>query len=417
MRWESLDGEVVKGPLSEIRVLDFSRVLAGPYASMLLGDLGADVIKVEPPAGDPTRNWGPPFLGSTAVYYLAANRNKRSVVLDLDKDADRLAAHSLVAQADVVMENFRPGSASRFGLTRKDVQVLNDQCVHCSITSFGSNSDRKNSPAYDLTIQALGGIMGITGEPDAPPVKVGVATVDLSTALYGVVGILGALFQRQRTRKGQHIEVALLDCQVAGLANQAMNWLAAGLNPPRLGSDHPNVAPYGAFKTQTNYIAIAVGTDEQFASLSLALGHPEWTQNDHFLNNECRIGHRKELRELLATILETKPTDEWVRVLEDHDVPCAPVRDIRGVFEDQGVLERMVTTVPHPDLGELPQVLTPIRFNGQTLKVRRPPPDLGAHTQEVLTTAKRLRTVDSWDQFKEADAQVHQGEISAHEDG
>jgi crotonobetainyl-CoA:carnitine CoA-transferase CaiB-like acyl-CoA transferase len=382
-RWLAATG--LTGPLAGVKVLDLSRVLAGPWATMILGDLGADVLKVESPEGDATRGWGPPFLGSTAVYYLSANRNKRSVVLDLASEAGRAAARALAAEADVVIENFRSGGAARFGLAYADVHELNPGCVYCSITGFGTGSARESEPAYDLVIQAVGGMMGITGVDGEPPVKVGVATADLFAGLYATSAILAALFERTATGAGRQIEVSLIDAQLAGLANQALNWLAAGLNPSRLGSDHPNVAPYGAYETRTGHMVVAVGSDRQFGELARVLGHPEWAEDVRFASNGARVAHRDILRVELQGVLGERPTDVWVAELGAAGVPCGPVRDVAAVFTDPEVRERAVRMVAESALGPVPQVLSPFRFDGEPAPITQPPPALGEHTAEVLT--------------------------------
>jgi crotonobetainyl-CoA:carnitine CoA-transferase CaiB-like acyl-CoA transferase len=376
--------EPIPGPLQGIRVLDLSRVLAGPFATMLLADLGADVIKIESPEGDVTRGWGPPFVEDTAVYYLTANRNKRSVVLDLRLARDRAAAATLAGAADVVVENFRPGGASRFGLAYEDVRDRNERCVYCSVTGFGTGSEREAEPAYDLVVQAAGGIMGITGVDGEPPVKVGVATADLMAGLYAATGVLGALVERERTGQGRRIEVSLMDVQVAGLGNQALNWLAAGVNPTRLGSDHPNVAPYGAYGTGTGYIVVAVGNDAQFGRLATAVGRPEWKDEPRFATNGARVANRNALRAELELILREGSGESWLAELRAAGVPCGPVRDVAGVFSDPEVRGRSVRSVPHPRLGAVPQVLSPLRFDGAPADALRHPPELGEHTDEIL---------------------------------
>jgi crotonobetainyl-CoA:carnitine CoA-transferase CaiB-like acyl-CoA transferase len=387
--WPSVESP--DGPLAGLKVLDLSRVLAGPFATMLLGDLGADVVKVESPGGDVTRHWGPPFVGDTAVYFLTTNRNKRSVVLDLTQPDDRAAALRLAATADVVVENFRPGGAARFALAYADVRAVNPRCVYCSITGFGTGSEREDEPAYDLVVQAAGGMMGVTGVDGTPPVKVGVATADLLTGLYASTAILAGLSERERTGAGVDIEVPLMDAQVAGLGNQALNWLAAGLNPSRLGSDHPNVAPYGAYATGSSYVVVAVGNDAQFAQLAAAVGRPEWLQDPRFATNRARVANRAALRDELQSVLDLRPADEWLAVLRAAGVPCGPVRDVAGVFADPEVRARTVRSVPHPTLGEVPQVLSPFRFRGRPTEVRMAPPELGQHTDEVLSRLTEAR--------------------------
>lgn len=385
--WPSL--QRLRGPLAGLKVLDLSRVLAGPWATMVLGDMGADVIKVESASGDATRSWGPPFVGDTAVYYLTANRNKRSVVLDLLDARDLAVARALAADADVVVENFRSGRAARFGLSYEDLQVLNPACVYCSITGFGTGSSREDEPAYDLVVQALGGMMGVTGVDGEPPIKVGVATADLLAGLHASSAILAALLDRTRTGRGRKLEVALLDTQIAGLANQALNWLAAGYNPPRLGSDHPNVAPYGAFATGTRHIVVAIGNDRQFAQLAEVVGHEQWADDARFSSNGERVANREALRGELETLLRQRPADEWLARMRERGVPCAPVLDVAEVFADPAVRERTVTTIPSDAFGPVPQVHSPIRIDGETTSNIYAPPALGEHTAEVVKHVER----------------------------
>lgn len=372
-----------------MKVLDLSRILAGPWATMLLGDLGADVIKVEPPAGDATRSWGPPFIGETAVYYLTANRNKRSLVLDLAIEDDRRIARALAAEADVVVENFRGAGARRFGLAYEDLRAVNPECVYCSISGFGAGTRREAEPAYDLVVQAFGGIMGITGTADAPPVKVGVAVADLMAGLYASSAILAAVHERSRTGNGRHVEVTLLDTQVATLANQALNWLVAGYNPIRLGSDHPNVAPYGAFATSTGYIVIAVGSDRQFAGLAAVLGHADWAEDPRFATNAERMAHRAILRQEVELLLSERAAEDWLKEMQERGVPCAPVLDVAEVFADPEIRGRMVTELPESAFGPIPQVRSPLRIDGHALPNMAAPPALGEHTAEIVEHVKR----------------------------
>jgi glutaryl-CoA transferase len=385
--WPPLDG--LRGPLAGLKVLDLSRVLAGPWATMVLGDMGADVIKVESALGDATRGWGPPFVDGTAVYYLTANRNKRSVVLDLADPADREIARALAAGADVLVENFRSGRAARFGLAYEDLQALNPSCVYCSITGFGTGSSREDEPAYDLVVQAVGGMMGVTGVDGEPPVKVGVATADLLAGLHASSAILAALHERGRTGVGRRLEIGLLDTQIAGLANQALNWLAAGYNPPRLGSDHPNVAPYGAFATGTRHIVVAVGNDRQFAQLADALGCGHWLDDARFSSNGDRVANREALRAELEECLRQDSAEGWLARMRERRVPCAPVLDVAEVFEDTDVRERTVTTVESSTYGVVPQVQSPIRIDGEATPNMYAPPGLGEHTADVVQQVQR----------------------------
>jgi crotonobetainyl-CoA:carnitine CoA-transferase CaiB-like acyl-CoA transferase len=351
---------------------------------MVLSDMGADVIKIESGDGDATRRWGPPFIGDTAVYFLAANRNKRSVVLDLTDDRDREIARALAGAADVVIENFRPGKAADFGVSYDDLRAINPGCVYCSITGFGSATARENEAAYDLVVQAEGGMMGVTGLDGQPPVKVGVATADLMAGLYASTAILAAIMERTRTGTGHHIEIGLLDTQVAALANQALNWLAAGLNPPRLGSHHPNVAPYGAFPTSTGHLVIAVGTDRQFVALAQAVEHSEWLQDERFASNAARVAHRSLLAAKLESVLVLRRRDEWLDVMRAHGVPCAAVRDVAEVFANPDINERMVATIEDSELGAVPQVRSPVRFDGAPSPNLVAPPTLGEHTEPIV---------------------------------
>ena len=379
--WPAAQG--LSGPLAGVRVLDLSRVLAGPWATMVLGDMGADVIKIESPEGDVTRGWGPPFIGDTAVYYLTVNRNKRSVVLDLTRGSDRQIAWALATAADVVVENFRPGTAARFGLSYEQLRTCNPGCVYCSITGFGTGSSREQDPAYDLVVQAVGGIMAVTGQEGQAPVKVGVAIADVLAGLYASSAILGAVAERANTGTGRRIEVALLDTQVAGLANQALNWLVGGVNPSRLGSDHPNVAPYGAFATATGHIVIAVANDRQFAALAAALERPEWTRDDRFVSNAARVTNRAPLRAELEGVLTGRASEEWLDAMRAHGVPCGPVRDVAEVFADPEIYERTVAIISGVNATQVPQVRSPFRFDGEQSPNMFAPPTLGQHTDEV----------------------------------
>jgi crotonobetainyl-CoA:carnitine CoA-transferase CaiB-like acyl-CoA transferase len=387
-------GEKLEGPLTGVKVLDLSRVLAGPWATMVLADMGADVIKIEPPEGDPTRSWGPPFVGETAVYYFSANRNKRSVVLDLTQAEDCEVARALSAEADVLVQNFRPGRAARFGLSYEDIRTVNLGCIYCSVTGYGSGTSQQDQPAYDLVVQAVGGMMGVTGIEDQPPVKVGVATADLLTGLYASTAILGVLAERARTGKGRQIEVPLIDTQIAGLANQALNWLAAGLNPVRLGSDHPNVAPYGAFVTGTGDIVIAIGNDRQFASLAEVVNHPEWVDDARFAHNSSRVANRALLRAELEATLRMRSSTDWLSDMRHRDIPCGPVRDVAEVFEDQELYERMVVHVQDSSGRTVPQVRSPFRFDGRPSGNMTAPPTLGQDTDNVVGHVKRTLNGD-----------------------
>ena len=365
-------------PLHGLKVLDFTRVLAGPHCTMVLADLGADVIKVERPAGgDDTRAWGPPFVGDDAAYYLALNRNKRSVALDLAVPADRDLARRLAAGADVVVENFRPGVMGRFGLGWEDLRT--DGIVYCSIPAFGPGP-RESEPGYDIAMQALTGFMSITGSADGAPVKIGVALLDLVAGLYAAVGILAALERRRTTGEAQHVVVPLYDTALAGLANQAANHLLGGLVPRPMGSAHPNIAPYQAFAASDGYVVLAGATDGLFRELCAVLGLPELAADARFADNAGRVRHRDALADRIAGVVRTRPVADWVEQCRRAGVPAAPVRGLDEVFaaaETAGLID----TVADPRRGALRLVASPLR--GLEGGPDRPPPALGEHTAEV----------------------------------
>jgi crotonobetainyl-CoA:carnitine CoA-transferase CaiB-like acyl-CoA transferase len=366
-----------------VRVLDLSRVVAGPYAAMLLGDLGADVIKVEHPDGDETRRWGPPFRGGTAAYFLAVNRNKRGITADFRDPEDNALVRRLADQAQIVIENFRPGSLANVGLDYETLRMTNPRLVHCTITGFPSDGPHRTRPGFDLVAQAMGGLMSVTGDAGGRPVKVGVPTADLTTAMHATVAVLAALYERDRTGLGRLVEVALIDAQVSALANQAMNWLLGGIDPQRMGSDHPNVAPYRAFQTATGDIVVAVGNDNQFASLCIAIERPTWASDPRFRTNTARLEHRVLLDAELEPLFASAGRDEWLALLDSHDVPCGPVRSVAEVFADPDVTDRLVRSTHSFVMGDVPQVLSPFRFDGQYPVISLPPPGLGEHDAAI----------------------------------
>jgi len=336
-----LEGDVRRtggGALAGIRVADFSRVLAGPYATMLLGDLGADVIKVEPPEGDETRRWGPPFAeDGTATYYLAVNRNKRSVVLDLRDPLDRARARRLAERADVMVENFRPGVAERFGLGFDDLAEANPGLVYCSLSGFG-HAGGADRPGYDFLVQAVGGLMSVTGTPDGPPLKVGVALVDVLAGLHAAVGIVAALHRREVDGRGQRVDVSLLGSLLAALVNQASAVLEGGVVPGRLGNRHPSIAPYETLETADGPLAVAVGNDRQFRALAGVLGLPALADDPRFHTNAARVAHRDELATVLEEALARADRATWERRLREVGVPAGPILDIAAAFELAGAL-------------------------------------------------------------------------------
>ncbi len=383
-------------PLAGIRVLDLSRVLAGPWASQILGDLGADVVKVERPgSGDDTRAWGPPYLQDAdgqptreSAYFLCANRNKRSIAIDMASPQGQQQLQQLAAKADIVLENFKTGGLAQYGLDYASLNALNPRLIYCSITGFGQNGPYAARPGYDFLIQAMGGLMSITGVPDgeagAGPQKVGVALTDILTGLYATIGILAALQERHRSGLGQHIDTALLDVQVAALANQASNYLVGGVVPRRMGNAHPSIVPYQSFPTADSDMILAVGNDGQFARFCQVAGRPEWAQDERFATNPQRVKHRAELIPLLRQTTVLRTTAEWVGALEQADVPCGPVNRLDQVFADPQVQARGIhVDLPHP-LGTVATVASPVRLSATPVQYRMAPPLLGQHTDDVL---------------------------------
>ena len=385
------------GALSHLRVLDLSRVLAGPWSGQILADLGADVIKVERPgSGDDTRAWGPPFLKdaqgentSEAAYYLSANRNKRSVTIDFTQPEGQRLVRELAAKSDVVIENFKVGGLAAYGLDYPSLKAVNPKLVYCSITGFGQTGPYAKRAGYDFMIQGLGGLMSLTGRPDgeegAGPVKVGVALTDILTGLYSTVAILAALAHRNQAGVGQHIDMALLDVQVACLANQAMNYLTTGNPPRRLGNAHPNIVPYQDFPTADGDFILTVGNDGQFRKFAEVAGQPQWADDPRFATNKLRVANRAELIPLIRQATVFKTTAEWVSQLEAAGVPCGPINDLAQMFQDPQVLARgLAVSMPHALAGAVPQVASPIRLSETPVEYRRAPPLLGEHTEAVL---------------------------------
>ena len=387
--------------LAHLRVLDLSRVLAGPWASQLLGDLGADVIKVEKPGengkgGDDTRGWGPPWLAdgagvptTDAAYFLCTNRNKRSLTVDITQPAGQAIVRELAAQSDVVLENFKVDGLKAYGLDYTSLAALNPRLVYCSITGFGQDGPYATRAGYDFLIQGMGGLMSITGRADGEegpgPQKVGVALTDILTGLYATIAIQAALAHREKSGSGQHIDLALLDVQVACLANQAMNYLVSGKAPRRLGNGHPNIVPYQDFPTADGDMILAIGNDGQFARFCDIAGHAGWAKDERFASNAARVENRSELIPLLRQATVMKTTAEWIALLENAAVPCGPINDLAAVFADPQVLHRgLRVDLPHAAGGTAPQVANPIRFSATPIDYRRAPPLLGQDTEAVL---------------------------------
>ena len=383
--------------LDGVRVLDLSRILAGPWCTPLLADFGADVIKVEKPGGgDDTRNWGPPWLkdgggadSDESAYFLACNRGKRSVAIDFTRPEGQALVARLAQRADVLVENFKVGGLAPYGLDFETLRRDNPRLVYCSITGFGQTGPYAQRAGYDAAIQAMGGLMSITGEPDGQPgggpQKVGVAVADLVAGLYAASAILAALHHRDRTGEGQHLDIALLDTQVAMLANQASNFLVGGLLPGRIGSAHPNIVPYRVFASADGHLMLAVGNDAQFARFARIAGHPEWADDARFASNPARVGHRDTLEPLVAAALAQRGTAEWLAALEAAGVPAAPINDIAQVFADPQVLARgLRVEAEHANGGQVAMVRQPVRFSATPARTPEAPPACGQHAAEVL---------------------------------
>ena len=389
-RRDQTAGEATEdAPLAGVRVVDFSRVLAGPLATMVLGDLGADVIKVERPgAGDDTRHWGPPWHGEgdhcVAAYFLAANRGKRSAAIDFATQKGAELVRRLAAQCDVVVENFKVGGLARFGLDAAVLREANPKLIVASITGFGQDGPYADRAGYDYIIQGMGGLMSVTGLPDSEPgggpMRVGVAVCDLFTGLYACVAILAALHRREKTGKGAHIDLALYDVQLAMLANQASNALVSGEDPPRQGNTHPNIVPYQPFDAADRPIIIAIGNDRQFARLAELCGHPEWANDERFATNGARVANRGEIVRLIGECIGQKPAAEWFEKLDSAGIPAGPINRVGQALADVQAQHRaMVRTI-----GGMPLVGSPVRIDGQRADSELPPPSLGEHTNEVL---------------------------------
>ncbi len=372
-------------PLSGIRVLDLSRVLAGPYCTMVLGDLGADVIKVESYEGDETRGWGPPFSEGESAYYLCVNRNKRSIVIDFKTEAGREIVRKLVKRSDVLVENFRPGTLARFSLDFENVSMINPTLIYCSITGFGQTGPLRDRPGYDFVIQATGGLMSITGEPDGEPMKVGVAVADLFAGQNAVIAILAALQARAHIGKGQHLDISLFDSQLGMLANVASNYLVSGNIPTRYGNAHANIVPYQSFQASDAWFVVAVGNDKQFEKLCEVIGNSGFVNDVRFRSNSERVKHRDELIKILKLVFLQRTAEEWLSKLEIARIPCGPINTLDKVFSMPQVKAREMLIHPsHPEIGDLSLVGSPLKFSETPVEYRLPPPKLGEHTEEIL---------------------------------
>ena len=384
-------------PLTGIRVLDLTRVLAGPWCTQNLADLGAEVIKIERPgAGDDTRQWGPPYLKdeqgnntTEAAYYLSANRNKLSVALDIATPRGAELVRELAAQSDVLVENFKVGGLRKYGLDYDSLSQVNPRLIYCSITGFGQTGPYASRPGYDFMIQGMGGLMSITGErddlPGGGPQKAGVAVADLMTGMYSTVGILAALHERARSGLGQHLDMALLDCQVAMMANQNLNFMTSGKAPRRAGNAHQNLVPYQVFAARDGHLIVAVGNDSQFRNYCRVIGLPELSADPRYATNPQRVQNRDTLVPLLAERMETGERDMWLAELEAANVPAGPINTLDQVYQDPHVLARnMRLELPHPAAGKVPMAASPLKFSGSPVQYRHAPPMLGQHTRQVL---------------------------------
>jgi crotonobetainyl-CoA:carnitine CoA-transferase CaiB-like acyl-CoA transferase len=388
---------VKTGPLTHIQVLDLSRVLAGPWAGQILADLGASVIKVERPgAGDDTRVWGPPFLKDEqgnetreACYFLAANRGKESITVDISKPEGQEIIRQLAAQADIVLENYKVGTLERYNLAYEDLKAINPGLIYCSVTGFGQTGPLAELPAYDFMIQAMGGLMSVTGErdgqPGAGPQKVGMPIMDLMTGMWAAVGVLAALARRQETGEGEYIDLAMLDVMVATIANQGMNYLVSGKTPQRMGNKHPNIQPQDVFDCTDGKMVLAVGNDGQFASFCQAMGHPVVAQDERFSTNRARVINLSALMEFVSGEIGKRSRQECIAALREHGVPCGPINTIPEILADPQIVHRqMLRYLPHPTAGKVPQIVSPLNFKQAPLSFDQAPPLLGASTEKIL---------------------------------
>jgi formyl-CoA transferase/CoA:oxalate CoA-transferase len=376
----------MNGPLGGVTVVDLTRVLSGPYCTMVLADLGARVIKVEHPGrGDDTRHWGPPFIGAESAYFLSINRNKESVTLDFKHEGGRGVLQRLIGRADVLVENFKPGTLDRAGFGWDEVRRAYPRLVYASISGYGQTGPRRDEPGYDAVMQAEGGLMSVTGERDGPAYRLGVAISDIVSGLFAAQGIMAALFARERTGMGQRVDIGMLDTTAALLTYQAGNFFATGVAPGRLGNRHPTIAPYETVETADGEIVIAVGNDEIWRRFCQALGHPEFAEDARFRTNRDRLANYAALRAALDDVFRARPRAEWIARLKAASVPCGEVRDVASVLADPQLAAReMVATVTHPTVGTTRVIGTPIKLSGTPGSVRTAPPTLGQHTEAVL---------------------------------
>ena len=382
------------GPLTGLRVLDLTRVLAGPTCTQMLGDLGAEVIKIErPEAGDDTRGFAPPFVPNTkeSAYFVGVNRNKKSVTLDIAKPEGQAIIHKLLEHCDILVENFKVGALAKYGLGYEQLAKTHPRLIYCSITGFGQTGPYAPRPGYDALIQAMGGVMSLTGEPNGSPQKVGVPVADLFAGLYGCIGILAAVNHRNSTGQGQQIDIGMLDTHVAWLANQGMNYLATGENPPRLGNQHPNIAPYQEFPTKDGYIILAVGNDPTFERFCKAFGQEALLADPRFATNPIRVQNRQLVTDTLTPVMKSKTTAEWIDALEALKIGCGPINTLEQVFADPHVQAReMVVDMAHGSGEKVKVIANPVKLSATPPSYRSAPPVLGEHTNAVLTDVLKM---------------------------
>jgi len=374
-------------PLEGIKVLDLSRALAGPYCTMMLADMGAEVIKIEmPERGDDSRAWSPPFVEGESAYFISVNRNKKSMTLNLKKEKSVEIIHRLINQADVLIENFRPGTMEKLSLSYDEVKEINPKIIYCSISGFGQDGPYRLLPGMDQVLQGMGGLMSITGEPGGPPVKVGVAVADIAGGMFAAYGIVVALFNRETGGKGQMIDISLLDCQVAWLTYRAGSFFASGEIPKPLGSGHPVIVPYQAFKAKDVYVNVAAGNDQLWQKFCKALGLENIMNEQRFATNAMRVKNREEIIEIIGEVIRTKKADEWLKILTEAGVPCGPIYNMDKIFSDPQVLHReMVKELEHPTAGKVKVTGIPSKLSNTPGEILTAPPVLGQHTKEILS--------------------------------
>ena len=386
------------GPLTGLRVLDLTRVLAGPTCTQMLGDLGAEVIKIErPEAGDDTRGFAPPFVPNTkeSAYFVGVNRNKKSVTLDIAKPEGQAIIHKLLEHCDILVENFKVGALAKYGLGYEQLAKTHPRLIYCSITGFGQTGPYAPRPGYDALIQAMGGVMSLTGEPNGSPQKVGVPVADLFAGLYGCIGILAAVNHRNSTGQGQQIDIGMLDTHVAWLANQGMNYLATGENPPRLGNQHPNIAPYQEFPTKDGYIILAVGNDPTFERFCKAFGQEALLSDPRFATNPIRVQNRQLVTDTLTPVMKSKTTAEWIDALEALKIGCGPINTLEQVFADPHVQAReMVVDMAHGSGETVKVIANPVKLSATPASYRSAPPVLGEHTNAVLSDVLKMSAAE-----------------------